>query len=106
VPQPQLTFSCPLSSFVTIRAQGAPVTQVPEHSLFAFSTQVSVHPHDLHTTLPALSMVRSVMVQALPPAQVPVQEPVAASQAQVDVVSPPPLQWHSAKVTLPVAGSR
>jgi hypothetical protein len=104
-PQPQLTFSFPLSSLYTIRAQGSPVWHFPEHSLFAERTQVSLHSHLEQTTLPALSVVRSTMVQALPSAQFPVQEPLVASQAQVSVTSPP-LQWHSAKVTLPVAGSR
>jgi hypothetical protein len=94
--QPQLTFSWPLSSFVTVLVHWPPCWQVPEHRLLASITQVSLHSQLEQTFFPALSVAAAVIVQVLPSAHVPVQEPPAGLQVQGWVTSPDPLQWHSA----------
>ena len=72
-PQPQLTFSAPLSSLVTIRAQGAPVTHVPEQSLFAVRTQFDPPAQVQTNVIFPLASTTEVFAHWPPCGQVPTQ---------------------------------
>jgi hypothetical protein len=98
-PQPQLTFSAPLSSWNTVAVHGAPVGQVPEQVLSAFRVQVAEQEQAVQLSLPAASAAVAVTLQSWPSGQLPVHDPAFGSQVQGAegvAVSPPPLQWHSA----------